>query len=189
VKGSHKYTVPGVYKINLTIQDDDSGSDWEIFEFIVIYNPEGGFVTGAGWIESPEGAYTPNPNATGKARFGFVSKYQSGTTKPTGKTEFRFKATDLYFHSEDYDWLVVAGHKAKYKGTGTINGEGSYKFMLSAVDGALPGGGGNDKFRIKIWEEDEYNNENVIYDNNMGNDEDADPTTLLGGGNVIIHKD
>lgn len=188
VKGSHKYTIPGVYKVNLTVTDDDNGTDWEIYEYIVIYDPDDGFVTGGGWITSPVGAYAADPNATGKANFGFVSKYKNGASDPTGNTEFQFKTGDLNFHSKDYDWLVVAGCKAKYKGTGTINGEGSYKFMLSAIDGALPGGGGEDKFRIKIWEEDEYGNENVIYDNNMGNDEDANPTTVIGGGNIIIHK-
>ena len=32
-------------------------------------------------------------------------------------------------------------------------GAGNYKFMLTATDGQLPGGGSYDKFRIKIWYE------------------------------------
>lgn len=52
------------------------------------------------------------------------------------------------------DWLVVnqAGTNAKFKGTGTINGTGTYKFMIWAGDGT--GEGGADTFRIKIWYED-----------------------------------
>jgi len=41
--------------------------------------------------------------------------------------------------------------QSQYKGTGTINGSGNYGFMLTATDGQVPGGGGTDTFRIKIW--------------------------------------
>ena len=58
----------------------------------------------------------------GKANFGFVSKYQKGAKVPTGETEFQFKAGDLNFHSTAYEWLVIAGAKAQYKGIGTVNG-------------------------------------------------------------------
>ena len=61
---------------------------------------------------------------TGKANFGFVSKYQKGVNIPTGSTEFQFKAGDLHFKSTAYDWLVITGHSAKFKGEGTINGTG-----------------------------------------------------------------
>jgi hypothetical protein len=39
------------------------------------------------------------------------------------------------FHSETYDWLVVAGARAQFKGTGTINGTGNYDFLLTAIEG------------------------------------------------------
>ena len=142
--------------------------------FIVIYDPEGGFVTGGGWIISPEGAYAADPTLTGKATFGFVSKYKKGQSIPSGNTEFQFRAGDLNFHSSSYDWLVVTGSDyARYKGTGTINGEGEYKFMIWAGDDE------DDTFRIKIWEEDESGNETVIYDNGFDQ--------VIGGGNIVIH--
>ena len=53
-------------------------------------------------------------------------------------------------------------------GTGTINGAGEYKFMLTAIDGSP------DKFRIKIWDK---GTDQVVYDNQMTAAEDADPTT------------
>ena len=83
-------------------------------------------MTGGGWINSPEGAYAPDPALTGKANLGLVSKYQQGQSTPSGNTEFNFKAGDLNFHSSSYDWLVITHHKAMYKGTGTINGERNY---------------------------------------------------------------
>jgi hypothetical protein len=36
------------------------------------------------------------------------------------------KTADLDFHSGAYEWLVVAGAKAQYKGSGTIYGSGNY---------------------------------------------------------------
>src|SRR4029079_11474277 len=124
-----------------------------------------GFVTGGGWIDSPTGAYTANPALTGKANFGFVAKYLPGNNVPTGDTEFQFKVADFNFKSTSYEWLVVSGAKARYRGVGTVNGVPGYEFELTAWDGQAPGGGGVDRFRIKIWS---GNPGNVIYDNLMG---------------------
>ena len=143
-------------------------------------------MTGGGWIDSPAGAYAPNPSLAGKAKFGFVSKYKKGADIPTGTTEFQFRAGDLNFHSSSYQWLVVAGHKAKYKGDGAINGVGNYGFMLSAIDEALTPSTDVDRFRIKIWDKDD--GDTIVYDNQMDVADDADPTTAIGGGNIVIHK-
>ncbi|HKZ48575.1 MAG TPA: hypothetical protein VJ397_07300, partial [Thermoplasmata archaeon] len=67
--------------------------------FVVVYDPEGGFVTGGGWINSPPGAYARDLTLTGKATFGFVSKYQKGGSVPTGETEFAFKVADFAFRT------------------------------------------------------------------------------------------
>ncbi len=176
---------PGVY--NLCVQGTDSSGNIGLPDctFLVVYDPEGGFVTGGGWIWSPQGAYASDPLLEGKANFGFVSKYKRGATIPTGQTEFQFKVADLNFHSDSYEWLVVAGAKAKYKGTGTINGEGEYKFMLTAIDADIHPSFEVDRFRIKIWYE--VNGiENVVYDNALGNDSDL-ATTEIGGGSIVIH--
>jgi PKD repeat protein len=174
VSGGHVYTDAGVYTVALTVADKDGGSDSEIYEFVVVYDPEGGFVTGGGTIDSPEGAYTADPLLTGKATFGFVSKYKKGATTPTGNTEFQFRAADFNFHSSSYEWLVVTGTDyAMFKGSGKIDGDGDYLFRIWAGD-ADP-----DAFRIKIWTEDEAGAENVVYDN--GSDQG------LAGGNIVIH--
>jgi PKD repeat protein len=185
VSGSHAYSTPGVYTINLTVTDNDGASASAIFQFVVVYDPKGGFVTGGGWIDSPETAYRADPSLTGKAHFGFISKYEKGATTPTGRTDFKFKAADLDFHSDTYDWLVIAGARAKYKGIGTINGIGNYGFMLSAVDGDLLGGDQADKFRIKIWKSD---TKELVYDNQLDAPDVAYPTTDIGGGAIVVHK-
>jgi len=199
--GSYAYSVPGVYTLVATVEDDDGGWDSseddiemafassyeavEDYQYLVIYDPEGGFVTGGGWINSPAGAYAPDGSLTGKATFGFVSKYKKGADVPTGVTEFHFRMANLKFKSSSYDWLVVAGKKAMFKGEGTINGEGNYRFMLSCNDGDLQGGDGIDRFRIKIWDRD---TDAMVYDNQMGEVDDAEPATALGGGSIVIHK-
>ncbi|MEN8239625.1 MAG: PKD domain-containing protein, partial [Actinomycetota bacterium] len=251
--GSHAYDEPGIYSIYLTVTDDDGGATVVASEYIVVYDPSAGFVTGGGWFDSPEGAMYPGaltsfdgsyyelvpvdpwmdwyaansaanamsydkcedahlatitsageqavlaglmagttenawiggfqpeteldknanwqwvtgepfsftnwdggePNdnpygtfipgseqyletyqvsgvwndapgyepkayyvveyedcdsgPTGKATFGFVSKYKKGAGVPTGNTEFRFNAGNLDFQSCSYDWWMVAG--------------------------------------------------------------------------------
>jgi PKD repeat protein len=183
---SHIYDTPGVYTIELAVTDDDGGVGTSMFQYVVVYDPTGGFVTGGGWIDSPAGAYAADPSLTGKATFGFVSKYKKGATTPTGQTEFQFRVADLNFHSDTYQWLVIAGARAQYKGTGTINGEGNFGFMLTAIDGALLGGGGSDKFRMKIWDMDDAGA--IVYDNQMGAAEGADSATQIGGGSIVIHN-
>ncbi|MBE7500480.1 MAG: right-handed parallel beta-helix repeat-containing protein [Verrucomicrobiales bacterium] len=181
----HVYASPGVYRVTVTAENACGDVDIAVHEFVVVYDPEGGFVTGGGWINSPAGAYAADPSLTGKANFGFVAKYQPGANVPSGNTEFQFKAGDLNFKSTSYDWLVVAGAKAKFKGRGTVNGAGDYAFQLTATDGQVNGGGGTDRFRIKIWDQ---SGGGVIYDNQPGDADTADATTALGGGSIVVHK-
>lgn len=175
----HQYQSAGVYTITANVTDSAGASASATFQYVVIFDPEGGFVTGGGWIDSPKGAYTPVPSLTGKATFGFVSKYQKGASIPTGNTEFQFHVANLNFKSTSYNWLVIAGSKAQFKGTGTINELGEYGFMLSAVDGTP------DKFRIKIWDK---TTDEVIYDNQLGAVDTAIPATEIQGGSIVIHK-
>jgi len=163
---------------------DGSGNSSEDCTLLPVYDPEAGFVTGGGWIDSPAGAYRPDTSLTGKANFGFVSKYKKGTSIPTGQTQFQFKAGDLNFHSDSYQWLVVnqAGTNAQYKGTGMINGAlaptgDEYGFMLWARDGDNAEPTEADTFRMKIWYEDE--GEVVVYDNGFDQ--------AIGGGSIVIH--
>jgi len=55
VEGEHRYDESGIYSILLTIADQDGASGTALFQYIVIYNPEGEFVTVGGWIDSSAG--------------------------------------------------------------------------------------------------------------------------------------
>ena len=165
----------GVYAVKVSFDGDDCLLADSLIEIaLAVYDPSAGFVTGAGWIESPAGAYKDDLAVSGKAIFGFVSRYKKGATVPTGRTGFKFKAANLDFDSTEFEWLVVTGNgKAQFKGTGTINGAGSYKFMIWAGDGTP------DTFRIRIWEEigiietDKYDNGTEL---------------PIGGGNIKVHS-
>jgi hypothetical protein len=173
----------GVYSVCVRGTDALGNLGAPACEPVVVYDPNAGFVTGGGWITSPAGAYRPDPTLSGKATFGFVSRYVPGAHVPEGNTQFVFHGAKMNFQSTSYEWLVVAGARAQYKGAGVVNGVPGYSFLLTAIDGALPGGGGSDRLRVKIWGDN-----GVLYDNQLNAPDSADPSTALGGGSIIIHK-
>jgi predicted outer membrane repeat protein len=175
---AYSYAATGVYEACLTVKDGTEPSP-ATCTLAVVYDPDGGFVTGGGWIDSRAGAYLPDPALTGRATFGFVSKYKKGQNVPTGSTEFQFAVAGFSFHSETYSWLVVnqVGTNAQFKGTGTVNGRldqngNEFKFMIWAGDGTP------DTFRIRIWWEAD-GVENDVYDNGFDQP--------IGGGSIVIH--
>jgi len=76
------------------------------------------------------------------------------------------------FYSSSYDWLVVAGDTARFKGIGTINGVGSFGFQFWAQDAD------SDAVRIKIWDGDSGQ---IVYDNAV-----VDPMQPINGGSIKI---
>jgi alpha-tubulin suppressor-like RCC1 family protein len=180
---THIYTVPGVYAPTIEVRDDDGGSDTLLYQYIVVYDPRDGFVAGGGIIDSPAGAFVADPTAAGLATFGFQSRYARGAVSPSGNTQFRFHAAQFVFRSTSYQWLVIAGPTAKYKGEGTVNGVEGYGFMITARDGQAPGGGDEDQFRLKVWE---LATGLIVYDNQPGATDDSDAATPLRGGQIRI---
>lgn len=186
------FATPGVFAVEAVVTDGDlEGRRSSLLDepgYVVVYDPTGSFVTGGGWIDSPAGACSwtgCDASTTGKANFGFVAKYRRGANVPTGETQFRFKAGDLDFRSTHYDWLVVAGARAQFKGVGEIGGLAGYGFLLTGIDGDVQGGQGVDRFRIKIWD---LSTETVVYDNQRGSDDTSNASTALGGGSIQIHR-
>jgi hypothetical protein len=174
-----------VYKVEAKV-----GTCASSVAYLPVFDPSASFVTGGGWITSPEGALTADPNVTGRANFGFVSRYKRGkngfTSEVDGNTEFQFNAGNLNFESTMHESgsLVISGSRATYRGTGTINGQTGFKFMLVAIDGNWNGQSNPDRFRIKISTTSDV----VIYDNELGKDENTEDATILGGGSIVIHE-
>jgi hypothetical protein len=177
--------VAGIYNLCVQGTDEPGNAGAPECVVLVVYDPGAGFVTGGGWIDSPKGAYPADPTLTGKATFGFVCKYLKHHEVPVGQTAFVFRVFRLNFYSTSYDWLVVARPRAWYMGEGRVTGVGKCRFMVSLIDGDLPGGDGIDRFRIRIWNPATGA---VIYDNQPGAADFADPTTPVAGGSIVIHK-
>lgn len=177
------FSTPDVVETCVRAVDLAGNRSVEECTYIAVFDPSAGHVTGAGTIDSPPGALVGS-TATGAARFGFQSKYARGAYVPTGSTSFKFRAGGLEFDSTSYVWLVVSGARAQYKGSGMIrNQAGTFDFILTVIDGDEPGGGGIDKFRIKIT-----GSSGVVYDNQMGAADGADPSTAIAGGHIVIRK-
>jgi len=99
-------------------------------------------------------------------------------------TEFSLQAAHFNFHATGYQWLVVAGAQAIYKGQGMIDGHGLYDFIVSVMDGDSAGKT-PDAIRIRIWAPATGE---ILYDNQPDDSDDADAATILGGGNIAVHK-
>jgi hypothetical protein len=187
VTGTNTFTTAGIYPVSLTVSDPcgnaaTAASVDGLDATVVIINRGAGLATGAGWIESAASSYAPEPALTGRARFVFVARYARGATVPTGLTEFTLRAADLRFSSTRYDWLILTGPSAVYKGSGTVNGTGDYEFILSALDGDRQAGE-IDRLRLKITDRATGA---VLYDTQRGDPDDAAPTTALGGGAILV---
>ncbi|WP_439882832.1 YDG domain-containing protein [Pontibacter sp. MBLB2868] len=185
----------GVYKV---IAEAGTGCSSSI-AYISVFDPTGNFVTGGGWINSPDGAIRvegkygiTSKTATGKANFGFVAKYKKGSNQVDGNTEFQFNTGNINFKSTLHNEmsLVVTSDKATYRGEGTLNGMSGFKFTVIAIDGDVKGKYNNDKFRIRIWDSGNtlvYDNLVTTCDNLNGCDYD-EASDFIGGGSIVIHE-
>lgn len=192
VSATCAYTAAGVYEVTATVHDGLASAS-AVLQYVVVFDPNGGFVAGGGWFTSTEDdcAEEVCGGATGRATFGFLSKYVAGRTTPTGNTEFQFRAGDLQFASTSYDALIVGGNRAQYWGRGTVNGATGYTFRLTAVDGQVAGADGTvDKFRIEIWQSGAgpVGTGARIYDNQWDAPQGAQLATAIEGGNISIKR-
>ena len=143
--------------------------------FLVVYNPDGGFATGGGWIMPPSDGLNTYPNV--RANFGFNAKYKQNL--PTGNIEFRYSDGYIDMKSSSITQLVITGGKiAQFKGWASVNGVQGHWFFVKAIDNGEPGKN-IDTFEIKIWA--------------PGKDPATENPTeraggVLQGGNIVVHK-
>lgn len=131
---------------------------------------------------TPTNTATATPTSTATPIPANAAPVITQLTSPTGPTAvnapvtLRATFTDANpadTHTAVWDW-----------GAGTLEGAGDYGFQLTVIEGQQRGRGG-DAVRVRIWER---GTGTVVYDNQRGADSAADPTTLLGGGNIVIHR-
>ena len=78
--------------------------------------------------------------------------------------------------------LFIIENKAIYKGSGMLNDEEGYGFMVTAIDGDVDDGDGVDHFIIEIWESE---SETTVFSNDI---EDPEYSTAIEKGSIKIHK-
>jgi hypothetical protein len=159
---------PAIYKIDMTL-DCSAVTPSAI---LVVYNPEGGFATGGGWIIPADDGLNTHPNV--RANFGFNAKYKQDD--PTGHLEFRYSDGFIDLKSTSIEQLVITGGKiVQFKGWASVNKVDGHWFFVKAIDNRKPGT--SDTFDIKVWA--------------PGVDPEGDPTDRAGGvlqgGNIVVH--
>jgi len=88
---------------------------------------------------NPRTRRTATGNASHPGFADLSAKLAKGSPIPKGTATYAFDAGDFAFAATAYDWLVVAGPRATFAGSGTVNGAGSYDFLVSIVTGFTVG--------------------------------------------------
>jgi PKD domain len=140
---SRTFDRAGMFTIRLTVADDDGGTD-AAEVMVVVYDPRAGLVTSTGVINSPSGALTSNPGASGPATFLFAAKYLfQNSTEPTGAALEFLLPLRFAFTSTRLEWLVITPDgKVAIKGTGRVGGRSGYGFVAYAEAR---------KLRLVVW--------------------------------------
>jgi probable HAF family extracellular repeat protein len=156
--------VPDLYLLALTVTDPDGAMSTSSVE-VAVYDPERSSVTGGGWFHSAAGALVANPAAEGRANFAFHVAYRKGRSIPDGHARLAFEAGNLRLDSELFDWLVVGGEMARFRGIGDLEGHVvPVRFEVVARD--------PDRIQVRIWDDG-----GDIYDSGE---------VYIGGGQIVI---
>jgi probable HAF family extracellular repeat protein len=172
------YASPGLYTLQATVSDEDGGtSAAAVYRYVIIYDPEGSFVTGSGFYLVPG-------QSRSKTHFTFSAKFLPGAPLPNGSLELWIPGGRFDFESTGIDMLVASGNRAQFWGMGTLNGAAA-RFRVSVVDGDAAGSKGTpDAIRIELWD---ATGSTVLYDTQPGAERDAPVTTPIEAGSIQIH--
>src|SRR5262249_48927114 len=172
---THTYASPGVYQVTLTVTDKDGApSNTQVFQYVTIFDVNGGFITGGGWT---------NPTPGTRANFGFNARYLSNGTLH-GQNEFNFQEGGLNFHGTVNNYLVITPlNRAQYQATGTVNAPRDYPPTVPAGDNPTPPGCRGARYRLKIT-----SGATVVFDNGSGSDDVDTCPPPITQGNVVVHS-
>ncbi|MDX6557826.1 MAG: hypothetical protein QOF72_875, partial [Blastocatellia bacterium] len=179
---THTYSAAGAYTIKVKVARGSSFGT-STFSSVVVFDPNAGSMNSDGWFNSPLGAFPTNPSFAGKVHFESNAAYDKQTKLLSGK--MKVDLPGMNFNGTGFAYLSITGSRIQMSGSGTINGAGSYVFLLSGIDGKVDGKKLPDKVRIKIVDSASGR---IVYDGLMGAADNAAPTLVLGGGTINIKK-
>lgn len=190
-EAGHAYTTTGAFAATITLTNLCGGATSLVYEPITVFDSRGGSVSGAGWFDSPRGAYHANERLEGKANFSFEATYNGLSNFPQGSARFAFNTANMKFKSSQFDLLLIDDMTARLTGTGTLNGKSGYAILISMVDDdtkrTISGKKGKKKLssdRIRVRISDPTGG--VIYDTQFGDPEESSASTYIGGGSIEI---
>lgn len=147
--------------------------------------PTNGLIAGGGVILSPEGAFVPDPLMKGKAVLALMAVKTEQDEKPGGHVMFRIPGARFHFRSTDaFQWMSVSENVAFLKGSGKLNKEEGFSFLIAAVD-MEKADREKDRFRIMVWNSEG----SLIYDNQRGSAMYEQAIALLERGNIVIREE
>ena len=171
------YSSAGVYPVQVTVSDEDGGTSAPaFFQYVIVYDPAGGFTTGNGFYET-------SGQGKKKTHFSFDAKFPADGTVPNGSVRVWVPGGALSFESTSIEMLVVSGNRAQFWGRGVLNGAPA-RFRITVMDGQ-PGAGAGEggAIRVEIWD---ASGTAVLYDTQPGAPQDAAVTTPADGGTIRI---
>lgn len=177
--GSHAYAQPGIYAVTISVTDKDGATASTRYESIVVIEPADGTIAGKGSFASVAGGMPGQSAAAGTANLQIKSDYKK--RELIGSLSFDLPSGNLRFDGNALEWMVINGERATVRGTGTINGAGSYSIEVTVIDGGSARKS-PDLVRVRIWDAASK----VIYDNLPGATANASPTTQLSEGTFHI---
>jgi hypothetical protein len=185
VSNNHTYTQAGVYAITLTVYDNHEASGTSTYQYVTVFDPAAGWVTGSKEYLSPAGAVIGSPSATGKANFGFTARYSGGYLQPVGNKwaslDFNSGSTHVSFNATSYTYLIITGNKSILTGLGAYNGVSGYSVLITAIDNG--NGHATDYVRYQIKNPSGV----VVYDTQPGATDTTDPTAAVSKGKIDVH--
>ena len=124
----------GFYALSLTVRDEDGGTSTVSGGTLVVFDPDAGFVDGAGAIVD---------SSRSLVVFAFDARYRDHESTPRGDVDFRIPHLD--FDPTRLDWLVVTSPSFAIHGQGHVGRTDGYVFQIDGVNGRP------DQLRIRIW--------------------------------------
>ncbi|HEX8492186.1 MAG TPA: post-COAP-1 domain-containing protein [Pyrinomonadaceae bacterium] len=134
---THAYAAPGVYRVTLTVTDND-GETADAEQFIEVNQPQ------PNTIEASGGGFIIVSGS--KAHFGFEAE-KSGL-KTSGHLTFQDEANNIKAQSMSITSLEVINKRAIVRGSCRVNKAAGYTFTLEVAD--YSESGRNDTFRIRL---------------------------------------
>ncbi len=180
VIGSHAYAEAGLYTVKVTVIDNDGHSGWDYLRYAVVYDRANGNV------DAPD-LEIADPATGDQVGLDFHGRYWNprvpnvDPTVPEGGMKLKLGKQKL--EGTSFEWLVVTPDgEIFFKGRGALDGQGSYDFLVSAVDGEP------DLVRVKVWKRNGLNRI-TVFETQPGDADDARALLPVSKGDITIEID